>query len=74
MVTDPYPDVIHTAAETAELATLTADIFSYTSQARAKWVTRGGIDAEWDGYVAYLKRMGLDRYMEIKMAALARMR
>jgi putative aldouronate transport system substrate-binding protein len=74
MVTDPYPDVIHTAEETAELATLSADIFSYTAQARAKWVTQGGIDAEWDGYIAQLKRMGLDRYMEIKMAALSRMR
>lgn len=73
-VIDPYPDVIHTVEETAELAMLVSDIFSYTSQMRAKWVTRGGIDAEWDGYLSQLERMGLARYIEIKMAALERMR
>ncbi|MDR2397575.1 MAG: extracellular solute-binding protein [Spirochaetaceae bacterium] len=74
MVTDPYPDVIHTAEETAELATLASDLFSYTAQMRAQWVTRGGIDAQWEGYLAQLERMGLARYREIKMAALERMR
>jgi putative aldouronate transport system substrate-binding protein len=73
IVTDPYPVVIHTAAESSELATLSADIFGYTAQMRAKWVTQGGIDADWDAYIAQLKRMGIDRYMEIKMAAYNRM-
>jgi putative aldouronate transport system substrate-binding protein len=74
IVTDPFPVVIQTAGESAELATLSTDIFNYTAQMRAKWVTQGGIDADWPAYLAQLKRMGVDRYMEIKMAAYNRMK
>ncbi|GHU15486.1 ABC transporter substrate-binding protein [Spirochaetia bacterium] len=74
IVTDPFPAVIHTQTETNELATLWADISSYTAQMRAKWVTQGGIDAEWNGYIDQLNKMGVQRYMEIKMAAYNRIR
>jgi putative aldouronate transport system substrate-binding protein len=41
---------------------------------RAKWVTKGGIDADWNGYIDQLNKMGVQRYMEIKMAAYNRIK
>ena len=32
---------------------------------RAQWLSQGGVDEEWDEYVARLNGMGLDEYMEI---------
>ncbi|MDR1542395.1 MAG: extracellular solute-binding protein [Clostridiales bacterium] len=73
-IVDQYPLVIFTEEESEELATLGADLDSYVSQSRIKWVTEGGIDEDWDAYLQQLKNMGLDRFVEIKMAALARAR
>lgn len=38
----------------------------------ARWVYEGGIEEEWDDYVAQLNQMGLERLMEIRQAALDR--
>lgn len=73
-VIDPFPDVIHTEEETEELATLTKDIDDYAKQMRAKWITSGDIDADWDSYIAQMEKMGVARYLEIKLAALERMK
>lgn len=71
-VTQPFPNVIYTQEENDELATLTTDIGGYVLQSRAKWITEGGIDAEWDDYVGQLNAMGLERFIEIRMAAFER--
>ncbi|MEC0368612.1 hypothetical protein [Paenibacillus chibensis] len=31
----------------------------------AQWVIDGNIDAEWDGYLAQLKKSGLDEFLQI---------
>lgn len=36
---------------------------------RAQWVTKGGIDEEWEAYVKKLNDMGLDKLMKIRTAA-----
>ena len=39
-------------------------------ESEARWITgRGNVNAEWDAYVARLKSMGVDRYVEIHQAA-----
>jgi putative aldouronate transport system substrate-binding protein len=68
-VMEPYPNVIFTPQETNELARLETDIINYVSQMQAKWVTQGGILADWDGYISQLERMGLSRYVQIKIDA-----
>lgn len=73
-VMEPYPNVIFTAEETEELATLGTDITNYVSQMQAKWVTQGGIDADWDAYIRQLELMGLPRYVQIKLDAYRRFR
>lgn len=64
-VTQPFPDVMYTVDEYEELPTLTTDIESYIKSTRAKWVTKGGIDEEWDAYVKKLNDMGLQKLVKI---------
>ena len=51
--------------DTDALSLIKQDIQSYTEEMRAKWLSQGGVDEEWDDYVARLNGMGLDEYMEI---------
>jgi putative aldouronate transport system substrate-binding protein len=71
-VMEPYPNVIFTPEEIDELATLGTDIGAYTGQMRAKWITEGGIDADWDAYNRRLEQMGLSRLIEIRLNAYKR--
>lgn len=64
-VTTPYPNVMFTNEENEERPTLTTDIDKYVESTRAKWITEGGIDEEWDAYVEQLNAMGLERLIEI---------
>ena len=50
-VTTPFPNVMYSAEEFQELPTLTTDIDGYVGTTRAKWISEGNIDAEWDAYV-----------------------
>ena len=49
----------------ALLNLIQTDIRSYTEEMRAKWLSQGGVDEEWDEYIARLNSMGLEKYMEI---------
>jgi putative aldouronate transport system substrate-binding protein len=60
------PDMVFmTADESERLAILETDIKTYVDQMEAKWIQKGGIDEEWDGYVKKLGEMGLEEMMEI---------
>ncbi len=60
-----FPMIQATAQESQKISTLSTDIMNYINQAQAKWVTEGGIDNEWDAYVAKLRAMGLDDLLAI---------
>lgn len=64
-ITTPYPNVMFTNEENEERPTLTTDIDKYVESTRAKWITEGGIDEEWDSYIEQLNAMGLERLIEI---------
>ena len=32
---------------------------------RAKWLSKGGVEEDWDAYIQQLNDMGLEKYMEI---------
>lgn len=68
-ITTPYPNVMYTAQENQDLATLTTDINAYIGQMTAKFVTKGDIDAGWDAYVKKLKDMGMDKLIKIRTDA-----
>ncbi|MBQ9307906.1 MAG: extracellular solute-binding protein [Clostridia bacterium] len=71
-VRDTFPVVAYTAEELDELAFLSPDITSYANQQYAHWVTEGGVDEEWDAYIAQLNQMGLEDLVNIHLGAYAR--
>jgi putative aldouronate transport system substrate-binding protein len=71
-VTPPFPRISYTVDELDELAILSSDITSYMDRSRSKWITEGGVTAEWDAYMTQLNRMGLDRYLAIHEGAYKR--
>lgn len=71
-VTTPFPNVMYSSEEFQELPTLTTDIDGYVRTNRAKWITEGTIDEEWDGYLKQLNDMGLERLVQIRTEAYAR--
>lgn len=68
---DPYvpeevwPAFSFTAEENEDMGTLGADINSYVTEMRAKFVAGSASFDEWDNYVSTINQMGLERYMEI---------
>lgn len=64
-VSQAYPNINLTAADQERMSTLRNDINTYVAQTQARWITEGGIDAEWDAYLAELNTIGLTEMLEI---------
>lgn len=58
--------------EQSELSLISADLWSYTDKKFAEWVLEGGVDEQWDKYMAEMNKIGLERYVEIYQEALNR--
>ena len=67
-----FPELKFTSEEYEELSFIKTDIDAYLETTRAKWITEGGIDAEWDEYIKQLDVMGLADMNAIYMNAYAR--
>lgn len=67
-----YPKVFFTLEEVRQLSTLKTDIIGYTNEMYARWMMTGGIEEEWDNYVAKLNKMGVDDYVSIYQNAMDR--
>lgn len=66
-----FPVVSYTTDQLTTLASLTTDINDYASAQYAHWVVDGGIDEEWDAYLAQLDQMGLQDVLAIHNDAYA---
>ncbi|MBM7766644.1 extracellular solute-binding protein [Glutamicibacter nicotianae] len=64
-----YGGVSFTADEAREYSLNDTGITQTAMSKFAQWVTKGGIDAEWDGYVKDLERNNLKRQIELQQAA-----
>ena len=53
-----YPNVTYSQEELNQLASLYVSINSYVKQQASKWVVDGGIETEWESYLANLKNNG----------------
>ncbi len=51
-----------TVQEIEDLSLIQTDLLSYILKTEAKWIANGGIDAEWDSYLAQLKKLKVDEY------------
>lgn len=68
-----FPPVIMTEEETTELSRLEASINALTDQKTAEWITgKADIDAEWDSFQQELKKLGLERILDIRQKAMER--
>ncbi len=60
----------YTKSESKERASIVTDIVTYVEQMATQFITgEADIDATWDTYVATLKQMQLDRWVEIDQTA-----
>jgi len=60
------------AEELEELSLLQTDIVQYVIQTHGRWISDGGMEAEWDDYIKHLDRLGVDRYLELYKTAFER--
>jgi putative aldouronate transport system substrate-binding protein len=60
-----FPNTYFALEDAQDMTQLNTDIGGYVSQMTAKWIIEGGIEEEWDEYVATLNSLGLPRYEEI---------
>jgi len=67
-----WPQFTFTNKESKELASLASDIEKYVNEMRDKFITGNVSLDEWDSYIAEIKKMGLDAYMEIQENAYER--
>ncbi len=61
-----------TTTEIDDLALLQTDLLNYIFKTEAKWIAEGGIDAEWNAYLAQLKTLKVDEYLKMYQTAYAR--
>lgn len=67
-----FPNVAFSAEELQSMSQTYTDISSYVSQQAAKWVTKGGVDSDWDAYISQLDQMGLKDFVKIQTDAYTR--
>lgn len=64
-----YNGVSFTADEAREYSLNDTGISQTAMSMAAQWITKGGIDQDWDSYVEGLENNKLDRQIELKQAA-----
>ena len=69
---DFFPSMMMTLEESDRLAQLRVDLNGYANECYARWITEGGVENEWDNYLAELNKMGLEEYISIYQGALDR--
>ena len=67
-----YPNVFFSLEQVNELKKIIPDINDYVEMMRAKFVTEGNIDAQWDEYVQQLEKLRLPEAMAIYEDAYAK--
>jgi len=66
------PPLTPTPAESAEFAAIMAEVNTYQREMESKFIIGTEPLSNWDTYVGTIKRLGIDRAIEIQNAALSR--
>ncbi|HUX22864.1 MAG TPA: hypothetical protein VMW69_16630 [Spirochaetia bacterium] len=56
-------------ADMKELNAIDTDVRNLVIKTQAKWITQGGIDAEWNDYLKQLDTLGMSKMLKIRQAA-----
>jgi len=65
------PPYMLSVEQAKEIQMINTDIMPIIDQKFAKWVVEGGIENEWDAYIDQLKKLSVDRMIELRRDALA---
>ena len=60
-----YPTLLFSAEDNDRINEIAPDIIGKAEEMRAEWLARGGVDEQWDDYIATLNAMGLQEYIDI---------
>ena len=60
-----FPLVWYTPEQREVFNQYRTEIIEYVKTTRAKWITEGGIEEDWDGFVKKLDDMGLQKVMDV---------
>jgi len=66
---EKYPPVMLSVEELNRITTIEADVRTLVDEKVSTWIVKGGIDEEWDGYVAQLESIGLPEIVEVYQSA-----
>lgn len=66
---EKYPPVMLSVEELNRISTIEADVRTLVDEKISTWIVKGGIEEEWDGYVAQLESIGLPEVVEVYQAA-----
>ncbi|WP_303973970.1 ABC transporter substrate-binding protein [Streptococcus merionis] len=61
-----YPRVFMETEDLEKIDLISADLMDFVNRKRSEWIVNGGIEKEWDAYIAELKRFKLDEFVAIK--------
>ena len=66
---EKYPPVMLSVEELNRISTIEADVKTLVDEKVSTWIVKGGIEDEWDGYVAQLESIGLPEIVEVYQTA-----
>jgi putative aldouronate transport system substrate-binding protein len=61
-----YPLVFMTSDDLNQYTQLDTDIQTYAERMKAKWIEKGGIDSDWNSYLAQMNKLGLPKLLTLK--------
>jgi len=61
-----YPPVFMNVEDQSQVTQLEVAVKQYTERKKAEWISKGGIDAQWDNYLKEMDKNGLQKYLVIK--------
>ncbi|MCM3575589.1 ABC transporter substrate-binding protein [Mesobacillus subterraneus] len=65
MPKENYPMIFFSVEDLQRINEIEPELKEFVNQKKAQWILEGGVDKEWDDYVAQLDAMGLKELMEI---------
>lgn len=60
-----YPPITFEVKDNQEINKLQTEIVRLVDEMTAKWIIKGGIDEEWDGYVQNLNKIGVNEWISL---------
>ena len=64
-ISNQFPPITLSEKNTARIAELNTELENYITSTYTRWIIDGGVEEEWDSYIAELKKMGVDEFISL---------